>query len=135
MADILIDASDIFTVNNTTYNTTNRYRFVVPPNKVLLLREVSVGISGSFTSNDGRVQAQIGQRIITNQGGAGATTEIPLIQSVSWRYNDSDPSWIFENETITLSFRVGSSSATAQVTITGMLYDRKDYDTHRLRYG
>ena len=129
-----VDISTQFSVTNSTYNATNTYTYTVPPNKVLRLREFSLGVNGSFVTNTGYAQVSIANRIVTNA--ASVNPEAQLINTLTVRWDADDDVYLHENEQLIVRYRVtAGTGAVASVAMNGTLLSPEEYKTILKRKG
>lgn len=121
----IIDFSSRFTVTNTAYNATNKYRYEAPAGRYALIREISVAGDSNFLS-DGRFQAFLSGVSITSE--AGALTEVNAQTNFTVRFGDDDLFIIGPSEALEVLLRVAAAvTARVQVLMTGIMLTEAEY--------
>lgn len=121
----IIDFSSRFTVANTAYNITNRYRYEAPSGRYVLIREISVAGDSNFLS-DGRFQAFLSGVAITSEN--GALTEVNAQTNFTVRFGDDDLFIIGPSEALEILLRVAAAvTARVQILMTGIMLTEAEY--------
>lgn len=128
MAQAAHDYSTALSTSSSTFPATPNYVYTVPPNKFLLLEELSLAVDGSFNLQ-GRAQIKLRDQIITTQGGAPAAGGIALLANTTLNYKkDSVAILLNTGEQIAISIRSadGSTTVQMQVQLSGYLLDESE---------
>ncbi len=129
MANAVFDIKASISVSETVL--TNKYRYVVPAGKVLILKEVSLSGDTTFQSN-GKVLIRAGNDVVTSEG--SNTNEVVIPQNISLPFPSEaalPELWktISSSGEITVDARVTSGTGILHVAITGMLIDWDIWNT------
>jgi len=129
----VLDFSNEFTVDNTAYNSTNKYAYEAPSGRFLVVQEISIAGDSTFLS-DGRIQMSVAGNAVTSK--AGASSEVNVINGFSSKIGTDDiPCVLSPSEEIEVLVRTTSGTGKAQIMLTGMLLNEVEYKQYMKNKG
>jgi len=124
MATPVFDLSPQIVVTATAFPATPNYTYTVPPNKTMVLEELSFAVNGSFNTK-GKMFVKIRDQVITTQSGAQAAGGVGLLANYTLSFRS--PHTLVKLDTaekIEVSILSDDgTSVTAQVSVSGELLD------------
>lgn len=129
--EALVDISSKLSVSNTAYGSTPTYKYSVPFDKYVLIRQIAIGADSDFIAT-GLFQLKINGSNATSQ--ATANTEVGVIGNLAIEFGEKDFIYVEPQGTVEINMRVSSGSGTAQVIISGTVLSRNEFEKVRAKY-